>query len=682
MNFQAESAAYPYPLGVHCHDDGVTVAVFSAHAERIDLCLFASDGSEQRRPLRQQHNQIFYGHFDDLKPGMAYGLRAYGPWEPAAGHKFNPQKLLLDPYARILTNTPRFHPSQCDAGESPDPQDSAPHMVKAVIPPSLGNPPPPVAGGPVPWPQSIIYEAHIKGLTQQHPDVPAAKRGRFAGLVEPAVIAHLKALGVTAVELLPIQAFISEPRLTGLGLSNYWGYNTVAFFAPHPAYGMDPDDPVSVLHEFKAMVASLHAAGIEVILDVVYNHSGEGDHLGPTLAFRGLDNHSYYRLPAADRARYANPTGCGNALDLSAPRVLQLVLDSLRYWAVEMGVDGFRFDLATTLARGPATAGLPEGGFEGRGTFLSCLMQDPVLAHKKLIMEPWDIGPDGYQLGQFPPGTAEWNDRFRDSVRAFWRGDAGSLPAFAASLAGSAPSFDHSGRTAVASINFITSHDGFTLHDLTAYSRKHNVANGEANRDGHSHNFAVNCGVEGATNDPEILAQRGQRARNLAASLLLAQGVPMWLAGDERLRSQAGNNNAYCQDNPVSWLDWTANPQSEEFQAFAAKIIALRKAEPLLRQVQFLHAAKEIGWWHPAGRLMTSEDWHDPELLCLGLELRCPERRLQLWCNAGPPVAVSLTAGAWSVRLSTAPSAPLIEASVMQLAAQSLVVLAAGPAYQ
>ncbi|GBD44993.1 Glycogen operon protein GlgX [bacterium HR40] len=611
----------PWPLGATFDGYGVNFALFSAHATKVELCLFDASGQNElaRIPLPEYTDEVWHGYLPEARPGLVYGYRVHGPWAPERGHRFNPHKLLLDPYAREIRGTLRWHDALHDRdgdGRHPDPRDSAPFVPKAVVvDPAFtwGDDRRP----DTPFSDTVIYEAHVRGFTRLHPEVPPLLRGTFLGLAEAPVIEHLLRLGVTAIELMPVQFFIDERHLVERGLVDYWGYNPLGWFAPEPRYLT----PGGNMAEFKTMVRRLHAAGLEVILDVVYNHTAEGDHHGPTLSFRGIDNRSYYRLMVADPRRYEDPTGCGNALDLAHPRVLQLVMDSLRYWALEMRVDGFRFDLATTLGR--------EGhGFDPGAAFFDAIRQDPVLSRLKLIAEPWDLGPDGYRLGGYGPGWAEWNDRFRDTVRAFWRGDAGMLPALGARLLGSADLFQHQGRRPWASINFVTAHDGFTLHDLVTYARKHNEANGEENRDGSDHNFSCNYGVEGPSEDPRVDAIRRRQMRNLLATLLLAQGTPMLLMGDEFARTQQGNNNAYCQDNEISWLDWSRAALYPELAAFLARLLALRRAHPVLRRPRFLHGRErspeglaDVTWIAPDGREMTPAEWHEPDRRCLGLML-------------------------------------------------------------
>ncbi len=533
----------PYPLGATWDGLGVNFALYSAHATKVELCLFDDRGREiERIALPEYTDEIWHGYLPDARPGQLYGYRVYGPYAPDAGHRFNPNKLLLDPYAKQLVGELKWAPAlfgytigHKDADLSFDRRDSAAYMPKcAVIDPAFtwGKDQRPQT----PWDSTVIYETHLRGTTMRHPSVPEAWRGTFSGLKVDEVVEHIKRLGMTAVELLPVHAFVDDEYLLKQGLRNYWGYNTIGFFAPHPRYMA-----TRTVSEFKQMVARLHSAGLEVILDVVYNHTAEGNELGPTLSFKGIDNASYYRL-AEDRRFYINDTGTGNTFDLTNAGALRMVNDSLRYWVAEMHVDGFRFDLATILGR-------EHHGFDPKGGFLDACRQDPLLSQVKLIAEPWDVGPGGYQVGAFPPGWSEWNDKFRDNVRAFWRGDEGQLAELATRLTGSADLFHHRGRRPTASVNFVTAHDGFTLHDLVSYAHKHNEANGEHNRDGSDNNISANYGVEGETDDEQINALRLRQMRNMLATLLLSQGTPMLLAGDEFGRSKGGNNNTYFQDN-------------------------------------------------------------------------------------------------------------------------------------
>jgi len=609
----------PTRLGAVFDGQGVNFAVFSENASKIELCLFSPDGVREtaRLALHDRIGAVWHGYVPGLKPGALYGLRAHGPYEPDQGHRFNPQKLLADPYARAFhgpwrsTKETLGYVATLHGPDGPaSPIDSAPYVPKSIVP----TPDTPWSGTPaprVPWSETVIYEGHVKGLTHLHPDVPPALRGTYEGLGSAPFIAHLKDLGVTTLELLPVHAFMDDGFLVERGLTNYWGYNTLGFFALEPRY-FGPNGAQG----FRQAVDNLHAAGIEVLLDVVYNHTAEGDHRGPTLSFRGLDNASYYHLQASHERYYVNDTGCGNTVAVNHPFVLRLVLDSLRYWVSVMGIDGVRFDLATTLGR-------EAHGFDLYGGFFDAIRQDPVLSGAKLIAEPWDIGPGGYRLGGFPPDWSEWNDTFRDSVRRFWRGAPHAAQELAGGLLGSAAVFDHSGRKPYSSINFVAAHDGFTLADVTRYNDKHNEANGEGNADGHSHNLSDNCGVEGDTDDPEILARRALRARNLLATLFVSQGTPMLLAGDELGNSQRGNNNSYCQDNETSWINWADADQ--ELMAFVQRLTALRRATPVLRQEVYLHGRlrqdglRDVTWRNLEGGALN---WRDPTLDGLCLELR------------------------------------------------------------
>ena len=607
----------PYPLGATFDGGGTNFAIFSAHAERVELCLFSSRGREiERIDLPSYGDEVWHGYLPDVMPGQLYGYRVHGPYAPEQGHRFNPAKLLLDPYAKQIVKGFRwsdalygYRVGSRRADLTQDRRDSAFAMPKAVVVDpayAWGDDRPPATS----WSETVIYEAHVRGLTMQRDDIPVAARGLFTSLTAPPVLDHLIKLGVTAIELLPVHSFADEPHLLHQGLGNYWGYNSIGFFAPDYRY-LGPGG----IRDFQSTVRRLHDVGIEVLLDVVYNHTAEGNELGPTLSFRGIDNASYYRLRDDNPRYYINDTGTGNTLNMTHPRVVQMVMDSLRYWVEVMHVDGFRFDLASVLGR-------ETYGFDPNSGFFDALRQDPVLSTKKLIAEPWDIGPGGYQLGNFPPGFSEWNDRYRDSVRRFWRGDDGMLPDLARSLLGSSDLFDRRGRSPFANVNFITSHDGFTLDDLVSYDQKHNEANGEDNRDGHSANYSWNHGVEGPTDDAEILELRARQKRNMLATVLLSQGTPMLLAGDEFGNSQNGNNNAYCQDNEISWLSWPANSAESEFDGglaeieFARKLIDFRKAHPVLRRSRFLHGRalspdglKDVTWLGPDGSEKTAEHW-------------------------------------------------------------------------
>ncbi|WP_419757657.1 glycogen debranching protein GlgX [Acidisoma sp.] len=616
----------PYPLGATWTGLGVNFALFSANATKVELCLFDAQGEQEleRIPLPEYTNEVFHGFIPDLRPGTFYAYRVHGPYEPEAGHRFNPHKLVLDPYGKAVVGELTWDPAlfgytigHPDADLSYDTRDSAPFMPRCrVIDPAFtwGRDQPPA----IPWERTVLYEAHVRGLTKLHPEVAPESRGTFRGLASPPMIRHFKRLGVTTIEILPIHRFVDDSYLVEQGLTNYWGYNTLCFFAPARRYAQTPETAYS---EFKEMVARLHDSGLEIILDVVYNHTAEGNHLGPTLSFKGIDNASYYRLLPDQKRYYINDTGTGNTLNLSHARVIRLVNDSLRYWVTEMHVDGFRFDLGTILAREPH-------GFDEQSGFLKAVEQDPVLDAVKLIAEPWDCGPGGYQVGGFPPGWAEWNDKFRDTVRAFWKGDDAQMPALASRLTGSADVFGRRGRKPWASVNFITAHDGFTLADLVSYNEKHNEANGENNRDGHSHNLSWNCGAEGPTDDPEINAIRERQIRNMLATLLLSKGTPMLMAGDELGRTQQGNNNAYCQDNEISWVDWNMGARGEALTRFTARISALRRRFPLLTRGRFLNGEwdetlglKDVTWLAPDATEMADEQWAEGHARCMGVLL-------------------------------------------------------------
>jgi glycogen operon protein len=615
---------HSFPLGATWDGTGVNFALFSANARKVELCLFDIEGKREleRIELPEYTDEVWHGYLPDARPGAVYGYRVHGPYEPAAGHRFNPHKLLIDPYAKQLVGELICDPAvfgytldSPDKDLSFDSRDSQAFVPKCrVIDPAF-------TWGPerkprVPWERTVIYELHARGYTMRHPDIPPEMRGTFAGLMRPEIIDHIRRLGVTAVELLPVHAFADDSHLLEKGLRNYWGYNTLAFFAPQPRYLGTP-----FVNEMKEMVAHFHAAGIEVILDVVYNHTAEGNELGPTLSLKGIDNASYYRLSPEPR-HYINDTGTGNTVNLSHPRVLQMVTDSLRYWAEEMHIDGFRFDLATILAREPY-------GFDEGGGFLDSCRQDPVLSQAKLIAEPWDCGPGGYQVGHFSPGWAEWNDRYRDTMRAFWRGDEGKLAEFAARLTASADLFDKRGRKPWASVNFITAHDGFTLNDVVSYNDKHNEANGEENRDGHSENLSHNYGAEGPTKDPEIRKLRFRQIRNMIATLLFSQGTPMILAGDEFARTQGGNNNGYAQDNEIGWIDWEGiDDEARALLDFTRTVVELRRENSILRRGRFLSGAynaeldvKDVTWLTPLGEEMSQANWKDPMARSLGVLL-------------------------------------------------------------
>jgi len=644
----------PHPLGATWDGAGVNFALFSAHAHRVDLCLFDASGEHevQRIEVKACTDGIWHCYLPEARPGTLYGYRVHGPYRPEQGHRFNPHKLLIDPYAKALFGA--IHWSDVHFGYrigheqadlSFDLRDDAHAMPKCcVIDPTYNwedDAPP-----RTPWQDTVIYETHVKGFTMRHPEVPLELRGSYAGLASAPAIEHLQRLGVTAVELLPLHAFADDRHLVERGLRNYWGYNTLAFFAPEPRYAA-----TGQLSEFKTMVKALHAAGIEVILDVVYNHTAEGNHLGPTLSLRGVDNATYYRLVPGDARYYMDFTGCGNTLDTTSPRALALIRDSLRYWVQEMHVDGFRFDLAAALARGSYDVQM-------HGAFVRTITHDPVLSQVKLIAEPWDLGNSGYQLGCFPNNWSEWNDRYRDTIRAFGKAHGASIGEFATRFTGSSDLYERRGRKPHASINFVCAHDGFTLHDLVSYNDKHNEANLEGNRDGANHNLSWNCGAEGRTTEPAINALRRRQKRNYLAMLLLSQGVPMLLGGDEMGRTQNGNNNAYCQDNEISWLNWDLQPEDEALLGFVRRLIRLRRSHPVFRQDAYPHGhpvrddgMKGITWLRPDGHEMTAEAWNHSEARCLGIHLvgeRPPEphpRRSRQWVNLWKRVRV--LARAW-----------------------------------
>jgi glycogen operon protein len=607
-----------YPLGATFDGYGTNFAVFSGVAERVELCLFDPEagrsGDEIRIPLNRGIGQIWHAYLPLVGPGMRYGFRVHGPWDPGRGLRCNPNKLLIDPYARAVSEGLHWGPALRgdDGNGGPSSEDSAPHTLRSVVVQPYfdwGND----RRLEIDWNRTVIYEVHVKGLTMRHPDVPPHLRGTYAGLAHPAIIKYLLSLGITAVELLPIHAFIHDGFLLEKGLHNYWGYHSIGYFAPHPAYA-GVHSASGAVAEFKHMVRTLHQAGIEVILDVVYNHTAEGNHDGPTLSFRGLDNAAYYRLVAEDPAYYMDYTGTGNTLQMRSPHTLQLVMDSLRYWIEEMHVDGFRFDLASALARG-----LHE--VDRLGAFFDLIQQDPVVSRVKLIAEPWDVGDGGYQVGNFPPLWSEWNGKYRDWIRDYWRGEPGSLPELGARITGSSDLYQQGGRFPHASINFVTAHDGFTLRDLVSYNEKHNEANGEDSRDGESHNRSWNCGAEGDTDAAEVLALRRRQQRNFLATLYLSQGVPMLLGGDEIGRTQHGNNNAYCQDSELSWFDW--EHADAELLEFTRRLAALRRRHPGFRRRGWFHGRParrgagsglpDIAWFSPDGAEMTDEQW-DSEL--------------------------------------------------------------------
>ena len=660
----AFQAGRPWPLGAHWDGAGVNFALFSAHAESVELCFFSGDQS-RTLPLTECTDQVWHAYLPGAEPGLRYAYRVYGQNTP--GHKFDPERLLIDPYARELTGTFSY-----------DHAHSSGNGLKAcVVDESFdwGNDVPPA----IPWSDSILYEIHVKGATRQHPGVPEHLRGTYAGLASPAMLEHLKRLGITAVNLLPVHCFLDEERLVRSGRTNYWGYNTLAFFMPEPRYAARTGGQ-SVAAEFRSMVRTFHANGIEVILDVVFNHTAETDEFGPTLSFRGIDNASYYRLPPDAPERYENFSGCGNTFKLAHPRALQLVMDALRYWVGEMHVDGFRFDLAAALTRD--------------SSFLDAVRQDPLLAPVKMIAEPWDLGPDGYHLGRFPPGWGEWNDRFRDDVRAFWlTGEIGAA-GLAQRLAGSSELFRHAYRTPQAGVNFITAHDGFTLLDLVSYQHKHNELNGENNRDGHGHNLSWNCGEEGDSHDPAVRLRRQRLQRALLTTLFVSQGVPMLQGGDELGRTQSGNNNAYCQDNHLTWIDWS-NADTTLIE-FTAGLIALRQRFPQLRRRHWLtgepnaKGQRDIVWWHPDGREMSGADWDSPDPAQhgrLGFVLAAENsgpRLLVLINRHDDAIGFRLPTGSWlqlcdsSAELSFA---PLLRQDVCLLAARSVQLLSQEPGH-
>jgi isoamylase len=675
-------------LGAVPDKDGVNFALFSAHAERVELCLFDDSGSIEtaRIELPEYTNEVWHGYIPGLKAGALYGYRVHGAYDPANGHRFNANKLLIDPYARELVGEVAWSKAHFgydieaeDKDLSFNDSDSAAGMPKCRIIDSKAYDWKADRGPTIPWSKTMFYETHVKGFTQLHPAVPENLRGTFEGLGHKAIVDYLKSIGITSVELLPIHFFPDDSHLTEKGLHNFWGYNSLGFFAPATRYygprGMDG---------FRDMVRALHDGGIEVILDVVYNHTAEGNELGPTLSLKGIDNFSYYRTLPDDHRYYINDTGTGNTVNTSHPRVLQMVTDSLRYWVEEMHIDGFRFDLGTILGREPE-------GFDQRGGFFDAVSQDPVLSRVKLVGEPWDIGPGGYQVGGFPPGWAEWNDKYRDTVRDYWKDTDGTAPDFAARLLGSGDIYDMRGRRPWASVNFISAHDGFTLNDLVSYNEKHNEANGEDNKDGHSDNRSDNYGVEGPTDDAEINAVRDQQKRNLLATLLLSHGTPMLLAGDEFGRSQMGNNNGYCQDSEISWVHWENLPDSaEELRDFVRQLTALRAAQPLLRRESW-RDGMTVTWFNAGGGEQTEEQWQDEGGTTLGVHLAREDLKQidGVWSDAlvlfnphDGPVPFTLPespSGTWSYALTTAAVAetdtgPDVQ-TVFELPARSLTLL-------
>ncbi|HEY2341899.1 MAG TPA: glycogen debranching protein GlgX [Chthoniobacteraceae bacterium] len=684
----------PSPLGATCQANGVNFALFAEDAEKVELCLFDSPEATTeawRIELPEKTNQVWHGFAPGLRAGQIYGYRVHGPYDPARGRRYDPQKLLLDPYAKAIARELRWDDAVQTFG-----RDSSAYAPLARVTETAfawhGDQP-----LRTPWHKTVIYELHVKGFTKLHPGIPTDLRGTYAGLASPAAIQYLKSLGVSAVELLPIHYFIDERFLDQRGRVNYWGYNTLGYFAPSPRYAAGA--PAGAVAEFQTMVRSLHAAGIEVILDVVYNHTAEGDQHGPTLSFRGIDNAAYYRL-ANQREYYVDFTGCGNSLNVGHPHVLQLIMDSLRYWATEMHVDGFRFDLASALAR-------ELWEVDRLGAFFDIIHQDPILSEVKLIAEPWDLGPNGYQVGNFPVLWSEWNGRYRDCVRRFWKGDGGSVGELASRLAGSSDLYAQNGRLPNASVNFVTAHDGFTLRDLVSYNHKHNEANGEENRDGCNHNDSWNCGAEGPTTDPAILSLRARQLRNFLTTILLSQGVPMILAGDEFGQTQYGNNNAYCQDSALAWLDWNLSPEQNALLAFFREIVRLRKSQPVFRRRRFFQGRpihgeeiKDIYWLKPDGAEMSDADWSAGHARCLGMCLvgeQIPEPNEQGERITGDSFTVLFNADSqpisfrlgtrervvrWVCIIDTAgmarPEEPFEHLSDFPLAAHSLVVLRAG----
>ena len=691
---------HPYPLGATYDGSGVNFALFSEVAERVELCLIDDQGAEERMDLTEVDAHVWHGYMLGLQPGQRYGFRVHGPYNPAQGLRCNPNKLLLDPYAKAIEG-------QIDGDESlfsykfDDPDafndaDSLGHtMLSVVVNPFFdwGHDRPPKHE----YHESVIYEAHVKGLSMTHPDVPEEIRGTYAGIAHPAIIEHLTSLGVTAIELLPVHQFVQDTTLIDKGLSNYWGYNTIGFLAPHNAYCAAGQDGQQVA-EFKTMVKALHEANIEVILDVVYNHTAEGNELGPTIAFRGIDNQAYYRLVDGDQGHYYDTTGTGNSLLMRHPHVLQLIMDSLRYWVTDMHVDGFRFDLAATLAR-------QFHEVDRLSAFFDIIQQDPVISQVKLIAEPWDLGDGGYQVGNFPPLWSEWNGRYRDTVRNFWRGEPSTLGEFASRITGSSDLYAHSGRRPIASVNFVVAHDGFTLRDLVSYNQKHNEANGEDNNDGSDDNESWNCGTEGPTDDSDINTLRNRQQRNFLTTLMLSQGVPMLAHGDELGRTQNGNNNGYCQDNEITWIDWDLSEENEDLLDFTSALIALRRTHPTFHRRRFFRGdahgrdAGDIAWLNPAGNVMTDDDWNTGFARSLGVFLngdaidgpdvrgrRVVDDNFLLLFNAADEdvefiLPKGVTEETWSIALHTHDDNPtdvaedLPEGSRLTLQARSIVVL-------
>jgi len=618
----------PDPLGAHWDGMGTNFSLFSEVAEGVELCLFDAEGRERRVELVEVEGYRWHAYLPNVEPGQRYGFRVRGPWDPSRGHRCNANKLLLDPYAKAITGQVRWDPAVYGYAGDPDgaadARDSAPFVPRSlVINPYFdwGHDRAPR----VPWQETIVYELHVKGFTARHPKIPEHLRGTYAGLAHPAAIEHLVRLGVTTVEIMPIHQFVNDAFLLDRGLSNYWGYNTIGYFAPHAGYSSRGSEGAQVA-EIKQLVKAMHEADLEVILDVVYNHTAEGNHLGPTLAFRGIDNAGYYHL-APDKRRYADYTGCGNTFDATQPHVLQLIMDSLRYWVQEVHVDGFRFDLAPALARS-------SDGVDRMSSFLDVVQQDPIVSRVKLVAEPWDVGHDGYRVGRFPPLWSEWNGKYRDAVRRFWRGDAGTVGELATRVSGSSDLYESTGRKPFASMNFVTAHDGFSLRDLVSYERKHNEANGDENRDGESNNLSLNCGVEGPTTDPRVLSERGALERCFLSTLLLSQGVPLITAGDEMGRTQGGNNNAYCHDSELSWIDWEARDRT--LLELTRQLVSLRRAHPVLRRRGFFRGSRpaepgapasrpdgmpDLEWFRPDGEPMRAQDWAVASVRTLGVFL-------------------------------------------------------------
>lgn len=654
-----------YPIGTAIDETGVNFSLFSANAEKVELCIFDEQGDKElaRYELPYCEHQIWHGYLRGAKAGLIYGYRVSGPYQPELGHRFNHHKLLLDPYAKSTKGQFKwsdrlfaYNINDPKQDLSFDDRDNADIMLKSVVvDPTKPNFP----RVSIPWQNTVIYEGHVKGLTQLNPKVPAALQGSFLGISHPAMIAHYRAIGITTIELLPVQQFISEQFLSKKDLTNYWGYNSLGFFVPHKDYLTN-----NQIGEFQQMVDELHQAGFEVIIDVVYNHTSEGNRLGPTLSFRGIDNQSYYRLNPTEQRYYINDTGCGNTINISHPRVLQMVMDSLRYWVQVMGVDGFRFDLATILGREVT-------GYDKSNGFLDAILQDPILSTVKVIAEPWDIGPGGYQLGNFPAPWSEWNDRYRDTIRRFWRGDKGQLPEFARRIHGSSDIFEHHGKQPFSSINFISSHDGYSMRDLVSYQERHNEANGEDNRDGHTENFARNNGVEGETDEQHIVDIRLRQVKNMLATMMLSQGIPMLLAGDEMGRTQKGNNNAYCQDNEINWLDWESDDiYAQELTPFVASLSQLRQRFSMLNYHRFIHkddeqSSVDITWYHRSGQTMQKEHWHAHHASTLGYLVHEKEpnapRLLCLFHAGDDPIEFKLPTllkdGPWQVMIDTSSSA-------------------------